>query len=463
MRRLFLPLGLAAISIQPVLAQSAAADARPPAQVGDTSPQVAEPAGPLALEAAVELALRANPALAAAAREVAAGDGAVLQAGFLPNPELAALVEDTRRETRTAALVLNQPIQLGGKRAARVRAAEGAREVAAAELAATRAQVRAGVIGAFFDVVIAQEGARLAAESVALAQRATTAAAKRVAAGKVSPVEETRARVAEAGVAVEAARAASALRAARSRLAAFWGNAMPRFERAEGEMVLPAPQAYSDLAARLDAAPVLRRAGAEVARRRAVVALERARRIPDLTVSVGVQRDEDLGRNQAIVGLSVPLPLFDRNQGNLAEALARADQARDELAASRIRLASEAAQAWERLETARWEAEELAREALPGAQRALDAATKGFELGKFDFLLVLDAQRTLFQARSQHLRSLAEAHRARAELDRILGGPEQLSPGRPKTVAHPLGGLPRSGGGTYEEGSTVPAARHELE
>lgn len=428
MRRLFLPLGLAAISIQPVLAQSAppiaAADVHYSAPADEGAPRVTEPAGPLSLEAAVDLALRANPALAAASREVAAAEGAVRQAGLLPNPELAAQVEDTRRQTRTASLLLNQPIELGGKRAARVRAAEAAREVAALDLAATRAEIRAGVIGAFFDVLIAQERARLAGQSVALARRATAAAAKRVAAGQVSPVEETRARVAEAGVAVESAQAVSALRAARSRLAAFWGNPAPHFERAEGETALPDTAPFVDLADRLDAAPGLRRAAAEVARRRAVVELERARRIPDLTVSVGVQRDEELGRNQAIVGVAMPLPLFDRNQGNLAAALAREDQARDELAATRIRLASEAAQAFERLDAARWEAETLAREALPGADQALAAATKGFELGKFDFLVVLDAQRTLFQARSQYLRALAEAHRARAELDRILGGLE---------------------------------------
>lgn len=422
-RLLLLPLGLAAVSIQSTFAQSVAAEppgaqAVPPA--GAASAGLVEPAGPLALTDAVALALRANPTLAAAAREVDAVHGQVQQAGLLPNPELAAQVEDTRRDTRTSTLVLNQPIELGGKRAARVRAAEGAREVAAAALATTRADIRGEVIGAFFDVLIAQEGARLAAESKALAQRATATVARRVAAGKVSPVEETRARVAEAGVAVEQTQAESALRAARSRLAALWGNATPRFERAVGD--LAPPEAVADLAARLDAAPALRQAGAEVVRRRAVVELERARRIPDLTVSVGIKRDEALGRNQAVVGLAVPLPLFDRNQGKVAEALAREDKARDELAAARFRLAAEAAQARERLESARLQADTLAREALPGAERALEAATKGFELGKFDFLLVLDAQRALFQARSQHLRALAEAHRARAELDRILGG-----------------------------------------
>jgi cobalt-zinc-cadmium efflux system outer membrane protein len=58
---------------------------------------------------------------------------------------------------------------------------------------------------------------------------------------------------------------------------------------------------------------------------------------------------------------------------------------------------------------------------LPGAQSAFDAATRGFELGKFSFLEVLDAQRTLFQAKSQYLRTLSVAHQSAAEIERILG------------------------------------------
>lgn len=425
MRRYFLPLGLAAISIQPVLAQSWPSpspdeDHRP--YVAEAPPKLVELASPLSLAGALDLAFKANAELSAAARELEAVEASAVQAGLLPNPKVAALVEDTRRETRTATLLLDQPIELGGKRAARVQAAERARDAAAAELLSKKAEVRSGLISAFFDVLIAQERVRLAGESAALARRATDAAARRVAAGKVSPVEETKARVAEAGVKVELTQANSELRSARSRLAAFWGNPSPRFERVEGAAeALPEAGEFPGLERPLQTAPALRRASLEVERRRALTEVERTRRIPDLTVSLGVKRDNQLGRDQAVMGVSIPLPLFDRNQGNLAEALSREDKARDELAATRIRLASEATQAWERLQTARAEVVALADEVLPGAQTAFDAATKGFELGKFGFLDVLDAQRTLFLARSQYLRALAEAHRARAELDRILG------------------------------------------
>lgn len=387
------------------------------------APRASEPAAPLTLEAARDLALGANPDLSAAGREVEALDATITQAHVRPNPELSTLIEDTRSATRTTTLQLNQPIELGGKRGARIEAAERGRDAASLELDAKRSEVRAAVTAAFFDVLVAQERLRLAQASVELAQRATAAASRRVTAGKVSPVEETRARVAEAGVRIESTLAASELTTARKRLASTWGNPSPRFERAEGDPEsLPPLPPLADLNMRLAASPNLLRARIEVERRQALAEVERSRRIPDLTVSLGAKRNNELGRDQAILGVSIPIPVFNRNQGNLLEALHRTDKARDELAAAETRLFNELAVAHERLNTARQEVTLLQRDILPGAQSAYEAATKGFELGKFSFLEVLDAQRTSFQAKAQYLRALAEAHRSAAEIERVLGG-----------------------------------------
>ena len=75
----------------------------------------------------------------------------------------------------------------------------------------------------------------------------------------------------------------------------------------------------------------------------------------------------------------------------------------------------------DRLRTARQQFELLRNDMLPSAQSAYEAASKGFELGKFTFLDVLDAQRTLFQARSQYLSALSQANQAAAEIARIVG------------------------------------------
>ena len=413
------PLGsavLLSLSVLPAWGQSTAAPAVPAVSIA-----AAQATEALTLQSAIAMSMASNAELSAARRELEATEGPVLQGGARPNPELSFLLEDTRRATRTTTLQINQPIELGAKRAARIGAAELGRDIAAAELAAKRADLRATVVSAFYDVLLAQEHVKLAGDSTELARRAADAAGKRVQAGKISPVEETKARVAEATAQLEAAQAASELRLSRQRLAATWGDALPRFDRVEAGSALATVPTFDAVSARLATSPSLRRAQTEVQRRSALSELERAKRIPDLSVSLDVKRDEQLGRNQAVIGLSIPLPLFDRNQGNLLEALRREDKSRDELAAADIQLKSAVAQVWGRLDTADAQARTLRDQVLPGAQNAYDAATTGFELGKFNFIDVLDAQRTLFQAKAQYLRARGEAHRAAADIDRLLG------------------------------------------
>ncbi|SDZ64327.1 outer membrane protein, cobalt-zinc-cadmium efflux system [Variovorax sp. YR266] len=430
MRTLFVPLAMLAFAAPPAFSQQVAVSAAagtPYSQQAHAAARTLEPAGPLTLRNAVAMALQANPGLSAAFREQEATEAAIVQAGAWPNPTLDAQVEDLRRDNRTTTLQLSQPLELGGKRAARVTAAERARDQAASALAGRRAEVRAATVTAFFDVLTAQERLRLAQDSVSLAQTATRAAANRVAAGKVSPLEETRARVAEAGIRVELLQAEGTLRSSRQQLAALWGNPNPRFTQVDGAVdQLPAP--VQDVASRLGAAPVVQQARLEVERRKALSDLEQAKRIPDVTVSLGAKRvpasEGETGssrRNQVVVGLSIPLPIFDTNRGNVAEALSREEKARDDLVAAELQLGADVAQASERLRSARATAETLQRDALPGAETAYKAATKGFELGKFSFLEALDAQRTLFQVRAQYLLALADAHRAAGDLDRLLG------------------------------------------
>lgn len=404
----------------PNLEPVAAALVPTPAQAPNQS--AAAGAQRLSLRQAIDVALSHNPDLAAAALEVGANEGIRQQAGTYPNPEISYLQEDTQRATRTATLQLNQPIELGGKRGARLAAAERGYAIATEDLVARRQAVRATVTASYFDALAAQERVRVADEALELAERATRAAALRVKAGKVASIEETKARVAEAGVQVEANQARSEWRSAQAQLAALLGQGQPHAFVLDDRLdALPTVPTLEDLQRQVENSPALRRARLEIERRMALTELEKARRIPDLTVSLGVKREEALGRNQAVVGVSIPLPLFDRNQGNLLEALKREDKAREELKSAQLQVSADAFRARERLESARAEAASLAAHVLPGAQGAYEAAVKGFELGKFSFLEALDAQRTLLQARVQALRAMADAHRARAELDRILG------------------------------------------
>ena len=380
--------------------------------------------GPVTLDAAIARTLQANPLLRAATSEAAAQEGALLQAGALPNPELSLLREGQDRATRTSTATLSIPIELGGKRAARTDAAQQAHRLALIESDLLRVQLRADTIAAFYDVVAALERQRMAAEMTALAARVQDAATRQVEAGKVSPVEATRARVAQANARIDALHAGRDLEAARIRLAALWGGDPAPFEIvAPSTPLLPDAPPLERLLDGLACTPAMRRASGQVAHRAALAKIEQTRRTPDVNLIVGARREGLDQRNQAVLGLSIPLPLFDRNHGAVLAALRRVDGARDEADADMLRLRSALREAHARLTSARAEALLIDAEILPGARSAWQAAHRGFEAGKFGFLDVLDAQRTLFQSQSQYLTALAACHRAAADIARISGMP----------------------------------------
>jgi cobalt-zinc-cadmium efflux system outer membrane protein len=290
---------------------------------------------PLDLQQALALALDGNPGLRAARQGLAATEGAVLQSQARPNPELAWSQEDTRRSTRTLTMQLNQTLEVGGTREARSRGAARGRDLARAELAGAEAALRADVGTAFFGVLAAQQRVVLAGQTLEIASGAREAAARRVAAGKVAPLEETKARVAESGARLEQAQARSALRVARGQLQALWGDSVRPFGQAEGAVdALPRLPELAALQQRIEQAPAVLRARQALEQSRATADLERARRLPDPTVSLGVKRATEVGRNQLVVGVSVPLPVFDSNRGNQLQALRLADQAEEQLLAT---------------------------------------------------------------------------------------------------------------------------------
>ncbi|MFN4329536.1 MAG: TolC family protein [Limnobacter sp.] len=419
MGRFVLPLGLAALLLlNPAFAQTPYKSASEAATLATQN----EPAATLTLNQAMSLAIEANPDLAIARRELEAIAATRVQAAVFRNPEISVDVEDTRSQTRQTTYWLGQPLELGGKRGARIESAERARDVASAELDMRFAGVRAAVIQGFYDVLSSQERLRLAQSSMELANRGLDVASRRVMAGKVSPVEETRARVAASGARIELNQATADLGNSRKRLAALWGNPVPRFTEAAGQLeMVPKLPTLTNLGDRLQTAPEYLRARQEVSRREAMLRVEESKRWPDLIVRGGVQRSAATLESVNVVGLAVAIPIFDRNQGNIQEAKARVMKARDEQTATDVRLQSDLAQAHQRLTAALQEVSDIQKEILPGAQSALDATTRGFELGKFNFLDVLDAQRTLFLARGQYVRALGDVQRTVAEVEAILG------------------------------------------
>ncbi|WP_445494897.1 TolC family protein [Pseudomonas sp. 8(2025)] len=376
----------------------------------------------LSLDSALARAFANNPELAAARWEIDIAQGARQQAGLIPNPVLSVDAEDTRRDSRTSSVKLSQALELGGKRGARIDVASRGQELAALELERRRNQLRADVLDAYYTALRAQERTQLAGRSLALAERGVAVAQGRVNAGKASPVEATRAQVQLAEVRLELNRGQMEQDNAYRRLAMVTGAATSDFagvqEQPRALAALPAP---AQLLGRLPETTELRLAEQEVVQREASLGLEKAQRIPDLDVSVGSQYDASARERVNLVGLSMPLPLFNRNQGNVLSAARRADQARDLRNATELRLRTETRQALEQWNTARGEVQSFNQTILPAAQRAVDSATQGFEMGKFSFLDVLDAQRTLIGARTQYLAAVAQTTDAWVRIERIYG------------------------------------------
>ncbi|WP_440778864.1 TolC family protein [Pseudomonas syringae] len=391
------------------------------------APGVASAQG-ISLPQALEAAFAHNPELAAAQWEIGVAEGDRQQAGLIPNPVLSWEVEDTRRDTSTTTVMLSQALELGGKRGARIAAAGKGQDAARLELEQRGNELRADVVQAFYAAARAQAGLELARQSRALAERGLHVAEGRVRAGKVSPVEATRAQVqlAETDLLV---RRAETLKINSSReLARATGSPTASFERLDYTDLSPGKSPSSArMMTALNQSAELRLAQTRIEQREAALGSERAKRIPDLTVSVGSQYSREERERVNVVGLSMPLPLFDRNQGNVLAASRRADQSRDLRNAVELKLRTQTQSALDQWSTAAQEVESFNKVILPAAQSAVDTATRGFEMGKFGFLEVLDAQRTLISARSQYLESLATATEARVAIERIHGDLNRFS------------------------------------
>lgn len=397
------------------------------------SPQTVER---ITLAQALGRALEHSPQLAVypAARRVA--EGGELQAGLYPNPRLGAELEDFAgsgvergAQALQTTLTLSQLIPLGSKIGRRVDVADAALSAVEADYAVARLDVLAETVRRVTDVAQAQARVTLAARSTALAESTLQTVERRVKAGATSSAEINRARVALTRARVDAQRAAADLDAAKIALAAMWGDAVPDFGGVSADLtVLPELQAFAAFAAAVERSPRLQRFAVESRLRTAELQLANAQAVPDLTVSAGLRRLEHgaTGANPdygLVASLSLPLQLFDRNQGNVEAARARIDQTRAERDAAWLRTRTVLYGLYRADQQARSRAQSLSDDAIPQADQALKLIERGYAFGRFSFLDLLDAQRQVIALRTEAISAQADAHRLDAELERLSAEP----------------------------------------
>jgi cobalt-zinc-cadmium efflux system outer membrane protein len=384
------------------------------------------PGGTLSLQEALELALMRNPELAAFSHGARAAEARLLQAGALPNPKLEIGVEEYDRadaewESVETAIVIAQTFELGGKRQWRKRVAEAEGDLAEWDYQSKRLDLIAETARRFVEVLVFQERLKLARSTVELAQETSRAVDERVKAGKAAPPQLSKSEAELEMTRLDAQGAEAALGGARAKLAGMWGAEGVVFDKVAGSMdhVQEKVPPLETLREKLIMNPDLGRWNAELHLRRSVLASEKAARIPDLEASAGYNQFEEDGTDAFAFGVGIPLPVFDRNRGNITAAMHDLAKAEYEVSAVKVALEVELTATHKNLTAAHRRVVSLRSKVVPAMEQAYEGAKQGYREGKFGFLEMLDAQRGLFEARALALNAVKEYQIALINIQRL--------------------------------------------
>ena len=169
--------------------------------------------------------------------------------------------------------------------------------------------------------------------------------------------------------------------------------------------------------------PYVARWADEIAKAQAEKKLARIEGVPDVSVLAGLKRYEEDHDNTAVLGLAIPLPIFNRNQGTRQQATYRLAKARQLRLQALTQVSAALSESHGGLLAAYEQIAGLRDEILPAAESAFQGALTGYKQGKFGYLNVLDAQRTLFEVRKQYIEAQLDYHKAKADLEQLIGRP----------------------------------------
>ncbi len=388
--------------------------------------QAQAPVTTLSLDDAVALALRENPTVRAKQHEYRASQAQEITAGLRPNPTASYSGDQLGSSSVDPQhfWALEQPIELGGKRGRRLDAARAAIRVTAAELDDVRRQTVAQVKKAFTDTLVAEATLALAGENLRTIDEVERLQRIRAEKGDISELELTRIQVQRFAFERDATDARQAIAAARIALRAAVGpEAVASDFTLSGELGFrDAPLDAVALRRRaLDARPDLRAAEAARARARADRELARANAWSDVTPRVAYER---IGSASTYgVGVSVPLRIFDRNQGEIARTRAEIDRADALREAAAVQVLADVDATLSQVANQREKVLLLRDTYLPKAQRVRDTVEFAYRRGGVSLLDFLDAQRTYRETSLEHLRALGAYWAALYQLEAAVGGP----------------------------------------
>ena len=388
-------------------------------------PAVARPEGqaatpPLTFRAALDLAASRNLGLAAARRQRAIREAQVRVAGQWANPELSfEVTQDTPHEN----LAFGLPIEIGGQRGKRIALAKEELTLAGLDERAEMRTLRRNLRQAFYGVLAADERVRLSGEVLELADRAHQVAKARFDEGAAPRLD-----VLQAGLGLARAQADADL--ARSSRASALADLNAVLNQPPGQAV-----AITGDLAEADAAPDFARAmtlatssnGELLAAEREAAIEERrlgAERIPTPTVTFGlpINAPDEFTVGKSL-GFAMTLPLFSRNQGEMAQSQATIDQIHAKRDAARRTVESQVFGALARIDAQRKQVDTYRTRIVPAATELTTLAEESYKLGRNSVLALLDAQRSLRDVRREYLQALLDFQAALADLEEVIGGP----------------------------------------
>ena len=384
--------------------------------------------GKLTINQAVKMAEENNPELIALRYEVDALGAAKIQSGLMPNPEFGVEAENILGSkdfngfgNSEITALLSQDILLAGKISKRVKVAEADISLAEWDYETKRIEIITDVRRIFQQALATQVLIEKNKELINISEEFISNLEKRVDAGKISPAEVSRARIILNSLQIELNRLQSEYEIRKLELMSLIYAPQLVIDSLVGELSYSFEfPSYDSLLTQLDNNPKLKRYESEYNKQKAVINLEESKAIPDLNLSAGFRRLNDANAHTFVIGASIPLPIFNRNQGSIQEANIRLDQKKREFEAVKNRLTLQLNVLYKRLETLITTAEQLKNESMPQAEEAFKIIKEGNLVGRFAVLDVLDAERTLFELQNQYLNIIAEIHSVQTEIEGLI-------------------------------------------
>ena len=375
-------------------------------------PPVEDEPASLTLAEVERLALAFNPTLAEAAARVRAARGEQCQVGLPPNPTYGYYGSEIGNDGRAGqqGLVVGQEFIRGNKLGLNRLVASREAQRREQEFAAQERRVLTDVRIAFYQAYLAQRQFELSHNLQTIGQQAVATAGALVKAQEGRRTDLLQAEIEGQRAGVALAQSESNVRGAWRRLAALVGQQdMPIQPLLADLDALRWNASWNDTLAQLmRESPEVSEAQSTVDRARAALARACAEPIPDVSAQASVQYDDATEDTIAGAQVTLPLPLWNRNQGGIATAQAELVAARRRLEAVELRLQHDLAEQFQRYETALARVEALQGQILDRAQQNLDLTTEGYRVGELAFLDFLTVQRTYFQVNLEYLTALGE-------------------------------------------------------